>query len=158
MAKETKTKDAVVPATTPTAPQKRNLKKILAVIIGVVVAAIIVFVVVINFATSAPAKVSNTFIDYLQAGNADAAYSLFTAEAQAATDKDYFDELVEDTATQLTGKPDMQSKSIYGETGEAATATVEYLIPGEDATYQFTVNLQKENGEWKVLNYTWEAQ
>jgi hypothetical protein len=114
--------------------------------------------VVINVATSAPVKVANSFIGYIQADNATSAYNLFTAEAQAATDEDYFTELAADTAEELTGEPDMQSKAIHGETGQAATATVEYLIAGQDATYNFTVNLQKENGDWKVLNYTWEAQ
>ena len=48
----------------------------------------------------------------------------------------------------------MISKEVRGETGSAATAKVVYEIKGSDgATYKITVNLTKEGGQWKVLNF-----
>ncbi len=140
------------------AKPKKSLKKKLAIIVGAVVAVIVALILIVNTATSAPVKVSNAFISYLQAGNTTAAYDLFTAAAQEATDEDYFADIVDSASEILTGKPDMKSKSVNGETGTAATATVVYQIQGTDAVYEITVNLQKENGEWKVLNYESDAQ
>jgi hypothetical protein len=140
------------------AKPKKSLKKKLTIIIGAAVAVIVALIVIVNTATSAPVKVSNAFIGYLQSGDAGAAYELFTSRAQAATDEEYFEDVVETASEILTGEPDMKSKSVSGETGEAATATVVYQIQGTDAAYVVTVNLQKENGEWKVLNYESDVQ
>jgi hypothetical protein len=154
MAKEAKKEVEVKQEAKP----KKSLKKKLTIIIGAVVAVIVALILIVSTATSAPVKVSNAFISDMQAGNAAAAYDLFTAAAQEATDEDYFAEIVDSASEILTGKPDMKSKTVSGETGTAAMATVVYQIQGTDASYLVTVNLQKENGEWKVLNYESDAQ
>jgi hypothetical protein len=137
------------------APKKKwSTKKIVLVIVSAVVALFIILLIVANAATSASVKVSNSLVSNIQSGNAAAAYALMSAGAQEATSTSDFKAAVDQIGPILAGKPDMQSKEVSGETGTAATAKVVYEIQGTDSlTYIFTVNLIKENGEWKVLNF-----
>jgi flagellar basal body-associated protein FliL len=157
MAEDTKVKEvAEKPVAT---PKKRSLKKLIAIIIGVVVAVIAVIIIVVTVATSAPVKVANAFLADVQANNGDAAYALFSSEAKDAVAQSEFVDAVGQVGPVLAGKPDMQSKEISGETGSAATATVVYEVVGTDSkTYTVTINLIKENGEWKVEEFNSEAQ
>src|SRR3989344_1865022 len=123
-------------------------------IVAGVVVAIVALVIIVNIATSGVAKVSNEFLKDIQSKNADAAYSLMTNAAIAATDKNQFGETVDRIGPILNGETKMTSKEVSGETGKAGTGKVVYEIKGGDgATYVITINLQKEDGQWKVLNF-----
>lgn len=120
---------------------------------GAVVVAVVLFIVV-NMATSGVAKVSNEFLKNVQNKNTDAAYSLLTKDATAVTDKDKFNNIVDQAGPILNAKTNMTSKEVSGETGKAGTGKVVYEIKGTDGvTYTVTINLQKEDGKWKVLNF-----
>jgi hypothetical protein len=150
-------KKAAAPAAKPAAaaPKKKwSTKKIIVVIVGAVVVLFIILLIVANAATSASVKVSNSMVNDIQSGNAAAAYALMSSRAQEATSTTDFKAAVDQIGPILAGKPKMISKEVSGETGTAATAKVVYEIQGTDSlTYTFTVNLTKENGEWKVLNF-----
>ena len=134
--------------------QRWSLKKKIWVIGGVIVAIIIALVIIVNVATSAPVKVSNELVSDIQAKNATGAYSLLSKEAQKVTSANQFNQVVDQIGPILSGTPKMISKEVRGETGSAATAKVVYEIKGSDgATYKITVNLTKEDGQWKVLNF-----
>ena len=123
------------------------------IVAGAVVAAAVLFII-INMATSGVAKVSNEFLKDIQTKNADAAYSLLTKAAAAVTDKDQFKKVVDQAGPILNTKTNMTSKEASGETGKAGTGKVVYEIKGTDGiTYTVTINLQKEDGKWKVLNF-----
>lgn len=114
----------------------------------------IILVIIVNFATSSVAKVGNEFLRDIQAKDADGAYSLLTKEAAAATDKEQFKQIVDRAGPILNTKAKMTSREASGETGSAATGKVVYEIKGTDGiTYDVTINLQKEDGQWKVLNF-----
>jgi hypothetical protein len=151
-------KQTTVPATeqTETKLQKKkwSTKKIVTVIVGSFVAFIILIVIIANTATSASVKVSNELITDIQAKNGAAAYSLMSSPAKATITESDFSATVDRIAPILNGTPKMQSKEVSGETGTNATAKVVYKISGSDGvTYNVTVNLVKENGQWKVLNF-----
>lgn len=115
---------------------------------------IIVLIVVAYSATSGVANVSNEFLKDLQTGNADGAYSLFSKEAAAVTDKATFKDVVDRSGPILNTKSKMTSREVKGETGKAGTGTVTYEIVGTDnKTYTVTINLTKEDGKWKVVNF-----
>lgn len=124
-----------------------------------IVAGAIIFIVVIfviaTMATSGVVKVSNQFVNDIQAKNASAAYALMTSAAQAATPQSDFNDMVDRVAPIIGNSTEkMTSKEASGQTGSAATGKVVYEIKGSDGvTYVMTVNLQKENGEWRVLNF-----
>ena len=121
-----------------------------------VVLFIIIFVAA-NAATSAPAKVANSFLSYVQTQNGEAAYTLLSNEAKGAFEREEFVDAIKEIGPVLSGKPDMQSKAVQGETGSAATAEVVYLVQGSDSkTYEITINLIKEDGEWKVEEFNSE--
>ena len=142
------------PAATATGKQKWSLKKKLVVIGGIFVGIIIVLVILVSVATSAPVKVSNDFISDMQTNNPNAGYGLMSKDAQGATSQADFTTAINRVSPILNGKSKMISKEVKGETGSAATAKVVYEIKGSDnITYTLTINLTKENGQWKVLNF-----
>ena len=147
--------DKLKPATASSEKNKWDLKKKIWVIGGAVIAIIIALVIIVNTATSAPVKISNQLVSDIQAKNATGAYSLLSSEAQKVVPPvDQFNQTVDQIGPILSGTPKMISKEVSGQTGSAATAKVVYEIKGSDgATYVITVNLTKENGQWKVLNF-----
>lgn len=136
-------------------PAKKNRKfPLWQKIVAGVVLAIIALVIIINLATGGVAKASNEFLKNVQNKKADAAYSLLTKDAAAATDKSRFQKIVDQAGPILNTKAKMTSKEVSGETGKAGTGKVVYEIKGTDGTtYRVTINLQKEDGKWKVLNF-----
>jgi len=123
------------------------------VVVGVV-GFVVAITLIVNSTTKAPVKVSNQFVNSVQTGDAAAAYALFSTEARQVVPVDQFNTLVAQVAPILNTKEKMTSKSISGETGEAATSKVTYELKGtDDKTYVITVNLVKEDGDWKVLNF-----
>src|SRR3989338_7738093 len=146
--------DKPKPALTSVEKHKWSLKKKIWVIGGAVIAIIIVLVIIVNAATSAPVKISNQLVSDIQAKNATGAYSLLSSEARKVVPADQFNQTVDQIGPILSGTPKIISKEVSGQTGSAATAKVVYEIKGSDgATYVITVNLTKENGQWKVLNF-----
>jgi ABC-type transporter MlaC component len=139
-----------------TAKTKRPLwQKIVA---GVVLFVVAVFILV-SIAARGAVKVSNEFLSNIQNRQAGAAYALFSNEAAAATPRDEFNKIVDRIGPLLNTKADMKSKEVQGETGSSATSTVVYEIKGTDGvTYEVTVNLVKEDGEWKVVNFDSSAK
>jgi hypothetical protein len=134
--------------------KKRNWKKIALIVVAGLVAFIVIITLTVNSATKAPVKVSNQFINSIQAGDAATAYALFSTDAVAVVPVDQFDTLVAQIGPILNSNEKMTGKSINGETGKAATSTVTYEIKGSDGkTYVITINLIKQSGDWKVLNF-----
>lgn len=131
----------------------KRLKLWQKIVIGIVIA-IVILVIIINSATSGVTKVSNEYINDIQASNGSAAYALMTKEAQATTTKSDFEQLVTKIGPILNTQEKMTSKEASGQTGQAATGKVTYQIKGTDGvTYNLTVNLQKEDGQWRVVNF-----
>ncbi len=138
--------------TTPAKRKKWSRKKKIIAILGAIVALIIVIVTVANAATNAPLKVSNEFVSDIKAGDASLAYSMLSEEAKAVTPEDEFNSLVNRISPILSGKPKVISKEVS--TPWAATAKVVSEIAGSDGiTYALIVDLIKENGQWKILNF-----
>lgn len=135
-----------------TTPKTKKLKLWHKIVIGFVVFFIGMFIIV-TMATSGPAKASDSFVKYLLSGNSQSAYNMFSTEAKDAVDRNEFDSLVDKMDDVLEDKAKQTSKSIEGETGKSAKATVVYEIKGDDGTYELTINLIKENDEWKILNF-----
>lgn len=134
--------------------KKWSLKKKLVVIFSLIVGIFIAIFVLASVATQAPLKASDEFLADIQAKNSSAAYSMFSAEAKGVVAEDEFVQVVEQIGPILNSKPKVISKEVSGKTGEAATAKVVYEIRGSDSiTYTFTVNLAKDNGEWKIQNF-----
>lgn len=144
------------PQNKPASTQKKkwSSKKKIITVVSAIAVVIILIVATANSATQAPLKVSNELVADIQAKNSSAAYSLFSSDAKAAVNASDFGSVVNQIGPILTGKPKLISKEVFGETGKAATAKVVYEIKGTDNnTYVFTVNLTKDNGQWKAVNF-----
>lgn len=138
----------------PTPAKKRNYKKIIVYAIAGIVVLFIIIVISVNSATKAPVDVSNQFIDSIQSGNSRAAYELFYSDTKKTVPADKFDGIVKQIGPILNTNEKITGKSINGETGKAATSEVTYDVNGTDGkNYAVIVNLTKENGNWKVLNF-----
>jgi len=138
----------------PASPAKKSTKKLfIKIAIGVVIA-IVLLVLIVNATTSGAVKVSNTFVKSIQAENPGPAYALFSKEAKNVVSESDFNDAVSQVGKILKGEAKMTSKEVLGETGSAATSKITYEIKGtDDKTYEIIVNLTKEDGQWKVLNF-----
>ncbi len=134
--------------------QKWSTKKKIIVIVGGVVAFFVLIFLVASLATSAPLKVSDEFIDDIQANNASAAYDLMSSEAQIATSSQDFTSVVEKISPILTGEAKNTDKSVTAETGSDPKAEILYEIKGNDGlTYQISVQLVQKDGRWLVQGF-----
>ncbi|MFA5919296.1 MAG: hypothetical protein WC800_07135 [Candidatus Nanopelagicaceae bacterium] len=135
-------------------PKKRNMKKIIGYVVLAFVVVIVGVTLLANSATKEPVKVSNQFLNAIQAGNAAEAYGLFSSEAKAVVSSDQFDGVVAQVGPILNAEEKMTNKSVEAETGSASTAEVTYEIKGTDGkTYRLIVSLIKEGDVWKVQNF-----
>ena len=153
-------KEAATPTAVPNDTKKKmpRKKKIL-IALGSVVALFILFFALASNATKNAAKTSNQFIDAIQAGDSSMAYSLLSSEAKGTVNSDDFNKVVSQIGPILNTQEKMKSKSVDSETGSASKGTVVYEIKGTDGvTYTITVNLQKDDGAWKVMNFDSKKQ
>jgi len=145
--------DKTTPASAPS-PAKKSKKKLFIKIAVVVVILAVVLVLVVNGTTSGAVTVSNKFVKSIQAEDPSTAYNLFSNEAKNVVSESAFKEAVDQPGKILKGQAKMTGKEVEGKTGSAATSKITYDIDGNDGkTYTITVNLTKEDGEWKVLNF-----
>jgi hypothetical protein len=129
-------------------------KKATIAIVALLVAIVVGVVLVVNFATSAPVRASNAFVNNIQARDSNTAYAQMSAAAQATITRSDFKTLIDQIGPILNTEEKMKNKEVVGRAGSPATAKVEYEITGTDSvTYIFTVNLIKDNGNWKVQNF-----
>lgn len=139
--------------------KKRSVKKIIGYIVVGIVALLIVSTFFVNSATKAPLEVSNQFINSIQAGDAAAAYALFSSDAKQVVPTDQFDTVVGQVGPILNSSEKVTGKKIDGETGKPASSEITYEIKGTDGkTYVVIVNLTKENDSWKILNFDSKAK
>lgn len=139
--------------------KKRSVKKIIGYVVLAFVVVIVGVTLLANSATKEPVKLSNQFLNAIQAGNASEAYGLFSTAAKAAVPADQFDGVVAQAGPILNTEEKMTNKSVKTETGSASTAEVTYEIKGTDGkTYDITVSLIKEGDVWKVQNFNSEKR
>jgi hypothetical protein len=152
MSEETTVNTDSVPQVPAETAEKPKLSKAKKIIIGVVV--FIGLVIAIAFyATSGVSQTSNAFVDDILKNNSSAAYELFSAEAKQTVTTEQFQQIVATMANVLDSEASKQSAEVESGTGQETKGTAVYEIKGSDGTYELTVNLIKENNEWRVLNF-----
>lgn len=153
--KEVKKKDKATETTAKTGAKKPMPKglKIALIVAGAFVALIVAVFLLAYTATSGAAKVSDEFIDSLQAGDGDTAYSLLSAEVQEIAPEDEFAAFVDQVGPILNTEESKTSQEVESVDG-VDTALVTYEITGTDGIeYVIAVELVEEDGEWRVSNF-----
>lgn len=146
--------ETVKPPEASKAKKPTNIKKIIMIALGVVVVLIILLLVIINMVTSGSVKVSNQFMNAVQARQGAVAYGLFSSEAQKAVTQEQLSTAIDRVGPILNTKEKMVSKEVSAETGTQSKAKVVYEVKGTDGnTYTITIDLIKEGDAWKVLNF-----
>ena len=134
------------------APSTKRSKRPLwqKIVLGLV--ALVVAVIVLAYvASNGAAKVSNEFLKDIQSKQADQAYSLFSKEAKDSTDQTTFRETVDRIGPLLNTKAKQTGRQVQDSTGSPARAQVTYEIKGTDGVnYKITIQLVKQDDEWKV--------
>lgn len=150
----------VTPIKTRPVQQKwSSKKKIVVYIISGIIAFFVFIFVIASLATSGPLKVSDEFIDNIQTNNASAAYDLMSSEAQIATSSQDFSAVVDKISPILTGEPKNTDKEVSAETGSDSTAEILYEVKGSDGyTYELSVQLINNDGQWEVQGFNSEKQ
>lgn len=135
-------------------PKKKFYQKLWFKIAAVFVAVIVGIVIFTLLATNAAVKVSNQFLDAMQATNASAAYALFSSEAKESVDSDEFEAAVEQVGPILNTQEKITGREISSSTENGSSAKITYEIKGtDDLDYVVVIELVKEDGDWKVQNF-----
>ncbi len=133
---------------------KRGGKKLILKILGGIVIFVVALLVVVNLTSRGAVVVGNRFINLIQTQKAAEAYALFSKEAAVTITPADFKMVVERVGPILSGKPKVTGKQIGSETGGGTSATISYEMAGTDnLTYRITINLAKQDGEWKIMNF-----
>lgn len=146
------TNKASTPEATSQSSNPKKMETWKKVLIGAAVF-FVVLVIIANMSTAGPSAASNDFINNVLNSNGATAYNMMSSEAKKTVTAEDFAAMAQRLDSILDNNPKMISKNVYGETGSAATGTVVYEVAGTDGTYILTVNLMKENGTWKVVNF-----
>lgn len=146
---------ANVPPNQPAPSKKRFPKwlKIVVIIVLVFIVIIVVAAVTATTATKAPQKVSDQFVNYVQAGDTSAAYALTSKTFQQATTQDQLDQLVKRVGPQLQGEEKVSGRAIEKSTGVPQTAVLVYDVKTSNDTKYIKVELQKSGDVWQVINF-----
>lgn len=134
-------------------PKKKKFGTVKKVILGfvVVVAAIIGFT---YYTTAGASKAADEFLGYVQAVDSDSAYSLLSTDAKESGTRESFDLFVVKVGPVLSGSVSKDGVGVSAGTGQETVSTVKYKIQGTDGkTYMVVIELVKEDGKWRVLNF-----
>lgn len=135
---------------------KKSLPKWLKIILGIIGVILIIIVVAITaayFGTKAPQKISDKFIDDIQAADTSSAYALTSSAFKQATSQDQLDQLIQNISPLSKGNEKVTGRSIEKSTGSPETAAIVYEIKNDSNTLYIRTILQKNDGEWQVVNF-----
>lgn len=135
-----------------TVAKKPKLSKVKKIIAAVVVF-IVLIIAIAFYATSGVSQTSHSFVDKILQNNSSAAYELFSNEAKQTVTTEQFKEIVATISSVLDDQASQQSADVESGTDKGTSGTVVYEVEGSDGTYELTVNLIKEDNEWKVVSF-----
>ncbi len=143
-------------------PKKHNKLKIVLIILGIIVTLIILLIVaailVVNSSTSGALKMSNEFVDSIQAKNVGAAYPQTSSEFQSIVSEDTFTSELDNLNQYITGDEKLIDKSIAGEVGTGTFAVFIYeIVRATGETHYLKVELKNSDGFWQVINFSTSA-
>ncbi|MGB4758444.1 MAG: hypothetical protein WBP26_00110 [Candidatus Saccharimonadales bacterium] len=146
--------------TPPVAPQVSPAKKrfptwlkIISIVVVVLVAAAIIVAVVVTGATKAPQKVSDQFVNELQAGNTSAAYALTSESFQEATSEEQLDNIIKQVSPAIRGEEKITERFIGKTLGSPETVVLVYTINTSNGSVYIKTQLQKNDDTWKIINF-----
>lgn len=137
-------------------PSKKRMPTWLKVIIaisGVILALIIAAVVAAFSATKAPQKISDQFVNHIQAGDTRAAYALTSDVFRQAATQEQLDDLTAQIGPVLQGEERVTGRYIQKSTGSPPAASLVYEVKTSNGTKYMRVVLQKNADVWQVSNF-----
>lgn len=136
--------------------QKKRIPKwlkIVGIVVLVIIALIVAIVITTTAATKAPQKVSDQFVNEVQAGNANAAYALTSETFKEATSAEQLDDLIQQVGPLLVGEEKVTGRAIQKATGTPQTAVLVYEVETADGTNYMKIQLQKSGDVWQVISF-----
>lgn len=138
------------------APEKKRFPKwlkIVGIIVAIFVVIIVIAAVTATTATKAPQKISDQFVNEVQAGNTSAAYNLTSKTFQDATTQAQLDQLIKQVGPLLQGEEKVSGRAIEKSTGVPQTAVLVYDVETSNGKKYIKVELQKSGDAWQVINF-----
>jgi hypothetical protein len=106
------------------------------------------------FATKDAVAVADQFINNIQKVKPYEAYEQLSSKAKEVVSSEDLTTVIEKIGPILNGEVSKEGREISTGTDEDTISTITYKIPGSDGdTYIVVINLVKEDGKWKVLNF-----
>jgi hypothetical protein len=136
-------------------PKKRfpTWLKVLAIILGVLIVLIVAGIMIALKATAAPQKVSDQFVNDVQANDATAAYALTSDSFKKVTTQAQLTDVVAQVSPTLKGDEKVSGRAVYKYSGTPQTAVLVYSVKTSDGTMYIKTELQKSGDTWQVINF-----
>jgi hypothetical protein len=145
-----------LPFAQPTKRPRRTLKIVLLIIGGLItlIALLIIgLVMLVNSSTGDAQKVSDQFVEAVQAGDGAAAYALTGPAFRAATTEDELTQLVQNLAPALSkDKPSPRGKSINVSSDSGKIAVFVYTLGAGERPVYLKTQIREEDDGWQVLS------
>jgi uncharacterized protein YpmB len=146
----------VTDTTAPVGPRKSRFPKwlrIVFIVLGVIIVFIVAIFLFVGNATKDAQKVSDQFVNDVQAGNTESAYALTSDSFRKATSQDQLQQLIEQAGPLLKGDEKITDRSVQKSTGAPETVVLVYTDKTSSATYYIRVQLEKNDNQWQVSGF-----
>jgi len=144
------------PAVTP--PAKKGLPTWAKVLIGSIVGLIVLIGIgvaaiffVVNSAAEAPVKVSDQFVNAIQANEPSTAYGLTSSAFKEATPEATLTSIITRVSPLLTGEETIAGKKVQSSNG-VNQASIVYTVENDSKTRYIRIVLQETDSKWEVIN------
>lgn len=104
-------------------------------------------------ATKEPQKISDQFVNAVQATDSSAAYALTSQSFQQATSSAQLDQVIQRVGPVLVGEEKVSGRAIQKSAGSAQTAVIVYSVQTSNGMKYMRVTLQKNGDAWQVVNF-----
>lgn len=138
----------------------RNFSKIIkiaAIVIGSFMVIVVLFIVavflLVGNKTKDAEKVSNQFVNNLQAGDSDAIYAQTTPSFKKITSSDTNKQFVDTISPAIQGEEKITGRKIQSSAGNKSFTSIVYDIDTAKGTSYLRIVMEKDNDTWKVLNF-----
>ncbi len=147
---------APVAPLSPIAPDNKKrgpkwIKIVLGLFVGLAVLGGILFFTVMQ-ATKAPQKISDQFVNAIQAKDSTAAYELTSDEFKQATSSQDMQTFVDSIGPKIQGDEKITDRTIQKSAGNATNATFIYTVDTPEGKIYIKTIVQETSGQWRIYN------
>lgn len=135
---------------------QRHIPKLVKIVLAVIAVIVVlggVLFVVVGKATKGAQVVSDKFVNAIQAGDIEGAYALTSGSFKKVTSQDQLKSVIDGVGPLLQGDEKITGRNIAKATNAKETVELVYKLKNSTADEYMKTQLQKDDGEWRIVNF-----